>query len=99
MDDKKQLKTSPAQRRAMDAYRARNGNKYATISICLPREEADEHRATIAAHNARPVDIWRDAIERLNAQPIPTAGTATAESESPATESTPDGSDGDTVNG
>lgn len=94
----KQYKTSQAQRNAIKAYREKNGNKYATISITLTKEEAAAHRQTLAEHNRKPVDIWRDAIERLNAQPIPAAGIATAESESPATQSaTPDGiPDGDT---
>lgn len=76
--DKKQLKTSPAQRKAVEEYRKKHGNKYGTISICLPLKEKEEHKKILQKHNAAPVDVWRDAIERLNAQPIPTA-----ESESP----------------
>lgn len=77
MDEKKQLKTSPAQRRAIERYREKNGNKYATFSICLPAEEKNEHKKILQAHNAAPVDVWRDAIERLKAQPITPTESAT----------------------
>lgn len=64
--DKKQLKTSPAQRKAVEEYRKKHGNKYTTISITLTKEEAETHRKTLAEHNRKPVDVWRDAIKKLS---------------------------------
>lgn len=67
----KTLKTSEAQRRAVEEYRKRNGNPYTTISITLTREEAAAHRQTLAEHNRKPVDVWRKAIEALKAEATP----------------------------
>lgn len=83
--EEKGHKTSEAQRRAVESYRERHGNKYVTISITLPKEEAAEHRKTLAEHNVKPVDIWRKAIDRLKAEPIPTE------------ESTPTQTDGESI--
>ena len=72
----KEYKTSQAQRNAINAYRERNGNKYATISICLPKEEAAAHRQTLAEHNAKPVDVWRKAMQALREQDTTTTDSA-----------------------
>ena len=83
--EEKKLKTSEAQRRAVEAYRARKGNNYATVSVTLPREEAAECRKILARYKRKPVDVWREAIERLKAEPIPTE------------ESTPTQTDGESI--
>ena len=66
----------------MQAYRERNGNKYATISICLPMDEKKSHKKILQEHDVAPVDVWRDAIKRLQAQPLPTESAPTVD-ESP----------------
>ena len=76
----KKYKTSQAQRNAIKTYREKNGNKYATISITLTREEAAAHRQTLAEHNRKPVDVWRKAIEALKAEAIPTQSATPDES-------------------
>lgn len=78
--NEKQYKTSQAQRNAVEEYRKRNGNPYTTISITLTREEAADHRKTLAEHNKKPVDVWRKAIKALKAEAIPTESATPNES-------------------
>lgn len=82
MDKKKQLKTYQKQREAVDRYREKVGNNYKTFSVCLPKDEHEQHRATMAEHGAKPVDVWRKGIEALKAQPITPTESATPD-ESP----------------
>lgn len=65
MENKKEYKTSAAQRKAIENYRQKNGNKYATFSVCVTVEEKAEQQKTLKEHNAKPVDVWRRAIELL----------------------------------
>ncbi len=69
---KKQYKTGESQRRAIKAYQERNKGMYKTISITLPSAEAEQSRQIIKEHNTTPAKVWREAMERLNAEPIPT---------------------------
>lgn len=68
----KQYKTGKTQREAVKRYQDKNKGMYKTISITLPRAEAEASREIIAAHNTTPAQVWRNAIQRLKTEPIPT---------------------------
>lgn len=82
MDEKKRLKTYQKQREAVERYREKVGNNYKTFSVCLPKGEHEQHRATMTEHGAKPVDVWRKGIAALKAEEIPTESAPTVD-ESP----------------
>ena len=65
MNENKTLKTRPSQRKAVEEYRKKHGNKYSTISICLTLEEKEEHKKLLKAKGKTPLEVWRDAMQRL----------------------------------
>ena len=102
MDDKRTR--TAAQKKADAKYKDKNKQNqrenFANVSATFRRAEAQQIRDTFAAHGVKTADAIRAAARHLlNGGTIPAQNPLTAESESPATESTPDGSDGDTVNG
>lgn len=54
-----------AQKRAREKYNAKNPNKYKTIGITLPADEAEEHRDIMATIGATPVQVWRAGIKTI----------------------------------
>ncbi len=54
-----------AQKRAKDKYNAKNPNKYKTIGVTLPAEEAEEHRRIMQEYNVTPVQVWREGIKAI----------------------------------
>ena len=66
--DEKTYKTGATQREAVKRYQAKNKNMYKTISITLPTAEAVASREILKAHNVAPVELWRQAIARLQAE-------------------------------
>lgn len=68
----KRYKTGESQRRAIKAYQSKHKGEYTTISITMRTEQAQADRATIKAHNTTPAQVWRAAMERLNAEPLST---------------------------
>lgn len=104
--DEKRTRTA-AQKKADAKYKDKNKQNqrenFANVSATFRRAEAENIRDTFTAHGIKTADAIRAAARYLlnggtiTAQAPLTA--ATAKSESPATESKPNGSDGDTVNG
>lgn len=76
---KKQYKTGKTQREAIARYQAKTKGAYTTISITMKTEQAQADRATLKAYGTTPAQVWRAAIERLNAEPLPNGSTDTAE--------------------
>ena len=54
-----------AQKRAREKYNAKNPNKYKTVGITLPAEEAEKHREMMASAGVTPVQVWRAGIETI----------------------------------
>lgn len=68
----KRYKTRESQRKAIKAYQDKHKGEYTTISITTRTERAQADRALMRAHNTTPAQVWRAAMERLNAEPLPT---------------------------
>lgn len=66
---KKQYKTGESQRRAARAYQERTNQK--RIGLTMPEAEYNASRATMAAHGLTPIGVWRFAMVKLNAEPLP----------------------------
>lgn len=80
------MATTEAQKRAMKKYyESKRSKTQKTISITLTAEQADQDRQIIAEHKTTPGEVWRKAIDRLKAEPIPTE------------ESTPTQTDGESI--
>lgn len=54
-----------AQKRAREKYNAKNPNKYKTIGITLPADEAEYHRDIMQSIGATPVQVWRAGIKTI----------------------------------
>lgn len=67
----KRYKTGESQRRAIKAYQSKHKGEYTTISITMRTEQAQADRAAMKEHNTTPAQVWRAAMERLNAEPTP----------------------------
>lgn len=73
MGDGTKMAMTEAQKRAQKKYYEQKRSKtQKTISITLTAEQVEADRRIMAEHNTTPAQVWRNAIQRLKAEPIPT---------------------------
>ena len=66
----KQARSEALKRAQKKYYEQKRSKTQKTISITLTAEQVEADRQTMAEHNTTPAQVWREAMERLKAQPI-----------------------------
>lgn len=58
-----------AQKQALKRYYEKNKDNQKRITISMNAEEYANCRTIMKEHNVTPLQVWRDAIERLKTEP------------------------------
>lgn len=69
--NEKQARSEALKRAQKKYYEQKRSKTQKTISITLTAEQVEADRQTMVAHKTTPGKIWRDAMERLKAEPLP----------------------------
>ena len=66
-----ETKTSTAQKKANREYYERNKSRVQKFAIVLTVDEVARSNELLRAHGLKRAQVWRDAMARLSAEPLP----------------------------